>query len=83
LVWNILAQVSAGFSFSRHGKEIKSPPFQRWGIYRQPSIRWKSCSGVAVRASASSRETMNASNVENGNLCMSEIKKNPPFAMTP
>ena len=28
----------------------------------QPSIRWKGCAGGAVRASASSGESMNASN---------------------
>jgi hypothetical protein len=78
-VWKILAQVSAGLSFSRHGEEIKSPSFQRWGIYIQPLIRWKSCSGAAVRERTSSRETMNASNVENGNLCMSESKKILPL----
>src|SRR5437762_1572944 len=40
----------------------ESPSFQRWGLYTQPSIRWKGCAGGAVRASAS-RETVNASNV--------------------
>jgi len=30
----------------------ESPSFQRWGLYTQPSIRWKGCAGRASATSA-------------------------------